>query len=148
MEFLQNLAYWHWLIAAFVFFGVEILIPGSFFFLSTSLAALITGIASALWPLMDWSLQLIFFAAFSMICLFVFRKVLHAKEKEPNKDDLNQREAALIGQVYTLIEPIENGRGRVKIGDTSWSVEGPDLPKGSKVRVLSAKGSILEVDGV
>lgn len=146
MEFLQNLAYWHWLIAALVFLGIEILIPGTFFFLSLAVSAFVTGLLSAVWPQMDWSFQSILFAILSMLWLFVFRKALHAKQKVPNKEDLNQREANLIGQVYTLIEPIENGRGRVKIGDASWSVEGPDLPKGAQVRILKANGSILMVE--
>lgn len=145
MDFLQNLAYWHWFVFTFIFFGLEIIIPGSFFFLSLAVGSLFTGIIGAVWPIFDWSYQTIFFAVVSVISIFVLRKVLHYKETTPGKDDLNQREASMLGQVYPLVEPIENGRGRVKIGDATWSVEGPDLEKGKMVKIIAAKGSILIV---
>ena len=50
-----------------------------------------------------------------------------------------------IGQCYDLIDPIVNGRGSVKIGDSIWRVEGPELPKGARVRVLGADGTLLKV---
>ncbi|MDP1975288.1 MAG: NfeD family protein [Alphaproteobacteria bacterium] len=145
MDFLQNLDYWHWFVFTFIFSGLELIIPGSFFFLSLAVGALLTGIVGAFWSVFDWSYQTIFFAIISVVSIFILRKVLHYKETAPSKDDLNQREASLIGQVYPLVEPIVNGRGRVKIGDTTWSVEGPNLESGKMVKIIAAKGSILVV---
>jgi membrane protein implicated in regulation of membrane protease activity len=58
---------------------------------------------------------------------------------------LNRRAEAQIGRVVTLVEPIVDGRGKVRIGDTVWSASGPDLPAGSRVRVVAAHGALLEV---
>lgn len=145
MDFLQNLAYWHWFILTFIFFGLEIIIPGTFFFLSLAVGSLLTGIVGAVFINFDWSYQTIFFAIISTISIFILRKILHYKETLPGKNILNQREVSLIGQVYPLDEPIENGRGRVKIGDTTWSVEGPNLGKGKLVKIIATKGSLLVV---
>lgn len=148
MHFLESLAYWHWVIAAFLCFGLELLVPGTFFFLSLGLGGIATAIVAALWSGMNWSLQGVVFAIFALATLFFTRKVLQAKEKKPSQDDLNQRDAGLIGQEFYLAEPIVKGRGRVKIGDGTWSVEGPELPIGTKIRVLKTKGAILVVEAV
>ena len=59
---------------------------------------------------------------------------------------LNRRASALIGRVVPLDRAIVNGRGRVQIADAFWDVEGPDLPAGTPVRVMSAEGMTLRVD--
>ena len=43
----------------------------------------------------------------------------------------------------TLGEPIVNGHGRVFVGDTLWSVEGPDRPAGTAMLVAGHKGMVL-----
>lgn len=53
-----------------------------------------------------------------------------------------------IGQTITLEGPIRNGAGRLKIGNREWSIRGPELPAGAKVRVTGVDGSILLVDRV
>ncbi|KEY97856.1 membrane protein, partial [Sphingomonas sp. BHC-A] len=59
---------------------------------------------------------------------------------------LNDRAARLVGEVVTVVEPIDNGRGRVKVGDGVWSCRGPDAPVGARVRVTGAEGSVLTVE--
>ncbi|MBK5198868.1 MAG: hypothetical protein JJE37_11400, partial [Methyloceanibacter sp.] len=48
-------------------------------------------------------------------------------------------------QTFDLIDPIVNGRGSVKIGDSIWRVEGPELPMGARIRVVGADGTVLKV---
>jgi len=45
-------------------------------------------------------------------------------------------------------EAIAGGRGRVRMGDTVWSAEGPDLPKGAHAKVMSTRGTVLIVEPV
>ena len=40
---------------------------------------------------------------------------------------------------------IENGVGRVRVGDSDWRATGPDAPAGSRVRVVGADGSTVQV---
>ena len=51
---------------------------------------------------------------------------------ESDQPLLNRRGEQLIGRIATLTEPIKDGRGRVRIGDTMWRVSGPDLPAGAQ----------------
>jgi inner membrane protein len=68
-----------------------------------------------------------------------------SKSDEPN---LNRPAAQLVGRVLVLAEAIEGGRGKVRVGDTLWPVEGPDAPEGAEVRVTAASGTVLVVERV
>jgi inner membrane protein len=70
----------------------------------------------------------------------------HPAVSKSDQPDLNQRSAQLIGRVFVVEEAIEGGRGRVRVGDTLWQVEGPDLPSGAEVKVAAAKATVLLVE--
>ena len=72
----------------------------------------------------------------------------HPAVSVSDQPDLNQRGAQLIGRVLVVAEAIEGGRGRVRVGDTLWQAEGPDLPRGAKVKVAAAKATVLLVERV
>ncbi len=59
---------------------------------------------------------------------------------------LNARGTKHIGRLVVIEQPIEAGRGRVRIGDGWWSAEGPDLEAGAQVRVIGARGVVLIVE--
>src|SRR5262249_33540905 len=65
-----------------------------------------------------------------------------------DQPDLNQRPAQLIGRVVPLEEAIVHGRGKARIGDTVWAVEGRDARAGTQVRVVAAQGAVLHVEPV
>jgi membrane protein implicated in regulation of membrane protease activity len=58
---------------------------------------------------------------------------------------LNRRGEQLVGRVYPLDTAIVDGRGRLKIGDAFWAVEGVDLAAGARVRVIAVDGMTLRV---
>lgn len=60
--------------------------------------------------------------------------------------DLNARGARHIGRIVVLEQGIDAGRGRVRIGDSWWSVEGPEMPAGAKVRIIAVRGAVLVVE--
>jgi membrane protein implicated in regulation of membrane protease activity len=72
----------------------------------------------------------------------------HPDVSKSDQPDLNQRAGQLVGRVLVLAEAIEGGRGRVRVGDTLWQVEGPDLPCGAEVKVAAAKATLLQVERV
>jgi inner membrane protein len=63
-----------------------------------------------------------------------------------DQPDLNRRAAQLVGRVVALEEAIDHGRGKARIDDTVWAVEGPDAPVGVQVRVTAALGAVLRVE--
>jgi membrane protein implicated in regulation of membrane protease activity len=73
---------------------------------------------------------------------FVWAHPAVSKSDQPN---LNRPAAQLIGRTLVVVEAIEGGRGKVRVGDTQWAVEGPDTPAGAEVRVTAAAGTVLLV---
>lgn len=53
-----------------------------------------------------------------------------------------------IGQVIVLEQGLENGAGRVRLGNRDWRVRGPNLPAGAKARVTGVDGTVLLVDRI
>ena len=72
MEFLVSLTVWHWLIAAAVFFVLELIAPGAFM-LWLGLSAMLVGIISffVAWP---WQYQLVAFAVFALASIPLWRR--------------------------------------------------------------------------
>jgi membrane protein implicated in regulation of membrane protease activity len=63
----------------------------------------------------------------------------------PSESRLNRRAEVYIGRTFTLERPIIDGRGRLRVDDTMWLVEGPDLPAGTRVQVTSVSNTLLRV---
>lgn len=59
---------------------------------------------------------------------------------------LNRRGAQYLGRVFVLDDPIANGRGKLRVDDTTWVIEGPDLPAGTKIKVTRAHNVALMVE--
>ena len=51
----------------------------------------------------------------------------------------------MIGRRVLVVDAISNGRGKVKVGDSVWMVEGSDCPVGTAVRVIAVNGTTLQV---
>jgi len=126
MEFLDQYGWWT---AGLLLLTAEVLVPG-IFLMWFGLAALLTGVVDLLVPGLDWRWQAVVFSVLSVALVF-------ALERESDRPELNRRLHSLIGQTANLIRPIENGHGEVRIGDTLWRVTGPDLPAGTRVRVVA-----------
>ena len=71
---------------------------------------------------------------------------MKTRTEKSDKPLLNQRTEQFVGNSYVLSEAIINGRGKVKVGDTHWVVEGDDMPAGQSVRVTSAYSNVLTVE--
>jgi len=72
-------------------------------------------------------------------------KYLRKHQLESERPLLNERVVQLVGQSFNLVDPIVNGRGSIKTGDTIWRVEGPELPQGARIKVVGADGTLLKV---
>ena len=144
---LAELGPWNWMVLGFVLLTLEILTPGVFM-LWIGLAALIVGAVSLMiWDagFWTWEMQVVAFLALALISAFAGKKIMGKRGDATDQPLLNRRGDQLVGRTATLTEPITNGRGRVKIGDTMWRVSGPDLPTGTTVRVKAATDLDLEL---
>ena len=141
---------WTWWVVGLVLLAAEVILPG-FFLIWVGLAAIVVGCLSLLlWgtPLWSWQVQLLLFALLSVIAAFAGRRLMARYGDETDEPLLNQRGASLVGRTATLSEPIQEGRGRIRIDDTTWVVQGPDLPVGTQVRITESTGRELRVEAV
>ena len=136
---------WSWLVVGLVLMALEVAAPGVFLFW-LGLASLVVGLLSFAID-MSWEVQLILFAVLSIAAVPIWRRLARARSSAPQHDFLNRRAEALVGRVFTLEKPIQDGIGTVRVDDTVWRVAGPDAPAGSRVRVVSADGASLTVAG-
>jgi membrane protein implicated in regulation of membrane protease activity len=51
-----------------------------------------------------------------------------------------------VGAHGVVCSNIQNGEGKVRLGDTVWLAEGPNLPEGTSVVVKSVRGARVVVD--
>ncbi|MGZ8400216.1 MAG: NfeD family protein [Methyloceanibacter sp.] len=143
MEMLAKLGVWNWLILAAILFVLEVMSPG-IFLMWFGMAAAVTALIAFTYDI-SWQWQLIWFCALSLAAVLLAAKYLRKHPLESERPLLNERAVQLIGQSFELIDPIVNGRGSIKTGDTIWRVEGPELPRGARIKVVGADGTLLKV---
>lgn len=144
---ISELGPWNWVVLGLVLLGLEIFAPGVYL-LWIGIAALIVGAASlALWEagFWGWQVQVLLFLILSLASAYFGKKFVVSHQGDTDQPLLNRRSEQMIGRTATLAEPIRDGRGRIQLGDTLWRVSGPDLPAGTRVRVIAAADTDLEL---
>ena len=142
-----HIVFWYWWALAAVLLICEMMLPGVVF-LFLSVGAAVAGMLLALEPESSLEMQLVVFAVVSVASAVGLRPLLRGMQKRSDDPNLNARGNSMIGKVLVLDQPILAGRGRVKMGDGSWSVTGPDMVAGAKVRVAAVDGNELRVEPV
>ena len=138
------MTYLSWWILAVLFVIVEILAPGAHF-LWLGLAAAAVGFVVLIIPGMGWEFQVTIFAVLSVVSIVAGRSYLRRNPLKTEDSNLNRRGEQYVGRVFTLAEPIVNGTGKIVVDDTTWRIEGDDLPAGTKVRITGVDGTSLTV---
>jgi membrane protein implicated in regulation of membrane protease activity len=142
MIWLNSLTHWHWLILAVVLLIAEVAISGGFL-LWVGLSALVVSLVVWIFPNFYWGTQLLLFSIAAVATSVIWWAYLRRHPIATDDPKLNRRSEQYVGRVFTLVEPIINGRGKVRVGDTTWTVKGPDLPMGALVKIIRAEGVVL-----
>lgn len=142
-DFITHISWSDWLAIGVLLLILEIFGAGGYLLCIGSAAVLMGGL-SFLLPL-PWMLQYLLFAVLSVATGVLWWKRQHREVRETPDSGLNQRGRELLGREFELIEPIVDGRGRIRAGDSIWLVSGPELPAGSSVRVIGQEGTVLKV---
>ena len=137
-------AHWVWLTLGLVLAGLELMVPGVYL-IWLAVAAIITGVLTLM---IDLSLpfQVIDFVFLSLIIAFSAKRILRDKPIESSDPLMNRRGARLVGETALVVQPIEHGSGRVKLGDSEWIARGPSVAAGERVRISGSEGAILLVE--
>ncbi len=70
----------------------------------------------------------------------------HPEVSRSDHPDLNRRGLQLVGRTARVVDAISDGRGRIVVGDTLWTAEGPDAPSGARVRIVAERQGVLIVE--
>ncbi|EPG3108427.1 NfeD family protein [Klebsiella aerogenes] len=117
------------------------------YLLWSGVAGVITGLLTWAIPL-SWEWQGTLFAVLTLLAAWLWSKWLRKRmrQQRPADAQLNQRGQQLVGRRFTLDSALENGRGHVRVGDSSWPVlADEDLAAGCKVEVVAVEGITLRV---
>ncbi len=140
---------WSWWVLGLALLAAEVVAPGVFL-VWIAIAALITGVLSLL--LWD-SCRLGLAGSVRRLRASVHRRrspwAATSSPRLPgrrtNRCSTNAAQS-LVGRTAVLEKPIAEGHGRVRLDDTIWIVEGPDLPAGTRVRIVASHGRNLTVE--
>ena len=133
-----------WAAVALLLFAAETMAPGAFM-LWMGFAAVVVFIGVLAVPGIPLLAQVAAFVVLSFVSIQIYRTWFRGKGRQSDKPLLNRRAEQLVGTVAVLDQAIVGERGRVKIDDAFWIVEGPDLPVGTRVRVIAVNGMTLKV---
>ena len=143
-SWVQSLGAWTWVILGLVLVGLELVVPGGVL-IWLGIAAIATGLIDGVLGL-SWQISTLVFAGLSVVAVLAGRLISRPVVRAEDPSGLNRRGEALVGQAFTLEAPIVGGEGRVRIGDSSWRVVGPDTQSGTVVTVVQIDGATLVVE--
>lgn len=144
MNFLIGLGGWLWFILALILILLESILPG-IHFIWFGMAAILVGFLALALDI-DWQIQVFIFAILSVVTALLARRFMSPENTQTDQPGLNERGSYYIGRVVVVEDPIVNGRGRVRVGDSLWAASGPDMAEGARAKVTRVDGTVLVVE--
>lgn len=144
VDFIVANSPWSWIVAGLVLLALELVVPGGFL-LWMGISGVVTGLVTLFWAV-GWPVQWLIFGMLSLVSIALWVRWTRSRPSRTDRPLLNQRTDQLVGQIVVLEQPIQQGFGRVILGDTVWRVSGVDLPAGQRVRIVGGDGAVLRVE--
>ena len=146
-QIVDYLGPWTGFVGGLLLLGLEVLAPGSFF-LWFGVSAIVFGIGALIFPGFAWQAELVVFVVLAVVLVVVGRRYFARAFPRARPSGLNERAVRIVGTETVLGEPIVDGKGRIRVDDTVWRIVGPDMPSGSRIKVVDADGAVLKVERV
>ncbi|MEE9314992.1 MAG: NfeD family protein [Rhizobiaceae bacterium] len=151
VQIIADMGAWSWFIGGVLLLIGEIFISGTFL-VWFGLAAMVIGTVTLVFlpdvSWWSWQIQMIAFGVLSFVFLMLGKHYFPNDIKDDVASKMNDPLGRFVGSEAVLLVAIENGSGRVHLGDTTWRVRGNDMPAGAKIRVTGSDGSSLLVEAV
>ena len=142
---MSGFPWWTWIIAAGALALTEMVLPSSYL-MWIALGAAGTAVADAVLGLSLEGQLGVFAVATSLSCLFGYFVYDWMHSGGDGGRPLNQPRRAMVGARGIVCEQFQNGRGKVRVGDTVWLAIGPDLAADAPVIVSGLDGTRLIVE--
>ena len=133
-----------WVIGIVLVIG-EVVLPGTFL-IWFAFAAFGVGLIGLMFEMSGMN-QVVVFSLLSFASLslgYLMRK----RRGDPEEPAFADRTLAYMGKTYTVVEAIENGQGKIQVGDSVWLAEGEDCPVEGSVKVIDSRGNVLVIEVV
>lgn len=148
MDWISEIQFWHWFIAAVVLITLEMVVLPAVFFLWMGISAGVVGLLLMFIPGLPFMAQIITFTVIAVVSLVIHKNYLKNNPPTTDEPTLNRRGEQYVGRTFTLHEAIVNGVGKIKVDDSTWKVMGEDMNAGSKVKVVGVDGTVFKVESV
>jgi membrane protein implicated in regulation of membrane protease activity len=135
-----------WFVTGLVLLALELVLPGGWF-LWLGAGGLLTGVLAFI-PGVTWPWQITIFGVLALAVVTGWTMITRNRKQKTDRPMLNRRAESYVGHEGVIDEPISDGIGRLRLGDTVWRIAGPDLAAGARVRVVGADGALLKVEAV
>ena len=135
---------WLWLIGGVVLLIAEIIAPG-FFLVFLGAAAIAAGLFTMLFGL-GAAAQLALFALYAVLAVMAGRRFYANHASNHDGARLNDPSGRMVGRVVTVVAPVDEHQGRVRVGDSEWSARGGPAAPGERVRIIGVDGNCLRVE--
>lgn len=137
--------FWAWMSLAAILLAAE-LMTGTTYLLWFSVAAGLTALLLSIIPNQSLAFDIILFAILAFCTVFAGVKFFPFTGKV-HKNDINDPQSRLLGEVVVALEDFHSGIGAVKVGDTRWRALSADgNPKaGDRVTISKIDGATLFV---
>ncbi|MDH5231053.1 MAG: NfeD family protein [Gammaproteobacteria bacterium] len=140
-----ELEFWHWWALALIFLVIEGVAPSGVF-AALAVAGGLTGAAVLSFDSLSWQIQLVIFTTSTIVLQFIFSRLFKSFSKDQENVDTKAKQ--LLGEEFDLVLPIQNGFGEIQIDKVYWELKGPDMKKGTKVKVIGVDGQMLVVRAI
>ena len=137
---------WMWAIGGLVLLIAEIVAPG-FFLVFLGVAAIATGLFTLLFDL-SLAPQLVLFVIYTALAVMIGKRWYAEPDHADQSISLNNPSNRMIGKSVTVVDPVDEHGGRVRVCDGEWSARGGPAAAGERVRVTSVEGNCLLVERV
>lgn len=135
---------WFWLVGGLVIAGLELLAAGVFL-LWIGIGAMIVGLALLLFPGMSTTAQLLVFAL-AMLGSIGLGFVIQRRSGEPQASEINRELHAFVGRHCEAASDFATGRGRIRVGDTTYGAIGEEsIRAGEIVEIVAAEPGEMRV---
>jgi membrane protein implicated in regulation of membrane protease activity len=115
-------------------------------FLPASIAAVVVGLLGQLYPYVSFPIQILFFVVTSGGFIWITRSYLNNRMAKMQQQQKIFEQRSYVGQVLTLVSPIENGHATQDLDGMVWTLHGQDCPAGTPVKVVDMGEGWLKVE--
>jgi len=91
MDWISQIEFWHWFIAAIILITLEMVVLPAVFFLWMGIASGVVGLLLMLIPGMPFMAQIIIFAIFSVVSLVIHKRYLKNNPTITDEPTLNRQ---------------------------------------------------------